>query len=109
MLIKEPEPKVKSIHDMDFTFSNGIVMPITIDKEAGDEVDCDTNKDAIVIHLSAKPSLDGKSVLPAEDITVFRHNILVIQHRIREVTELTKEQQLVWQKTLQEAGATTVQ
>ena len=109
MYITESDPKVKTVDDLDFTFSNGLVMPITIDKAAGDVVDWNIHEDAIVIHLSAKPSQDGESTLPAEDITVFRKNILLIQHRTREITELTSAQKREiseWKKTLQEVPKT---
>lgn len=110
MYITESDPKVKLVDDLDFTFSNGLVMPVTIDKSAGDTVEWDTHADAIVIHLSAKPAQDGESSLPAEDITIFKKNILLIQHRVREVTELTSAQkrQLAeqWNKTLQEMPKT---
>lgn len=109
MFITESEPKVKTVDDLDFTFSNGLVMPITLDESAGDTVDWDTHKDAIIIHLSAKPSMDGETKLPAEDITVFRTNILLIQHRVREITELTtsqKQEMIDWKKTLQEIPKT---
>jgi len=109
MYITESDPKVKVLDDLDFTFSNGLVMPLTLDKEAGDVVEWNTHEDAIVIHLSSKPSQDGESRLPAEDITVFRKNILLIQHRVREVTELTSAQKREigdWKKTLQELPKT---
>lgn len=100
-----PDPKTAMVDDMDFTFVNGIFMPLTL--AAGDTIEYPT-PETIVIHLSSKPSVSDHTImLPAEDVTIYTKNILTIQHRTRAVTELTIEQKMEWQKTLAEAGATT--
>jgi len=107
--IHEPDPKVKKVDDLDITLAGGIVVPITIDFEAGDTVDWDTHADAIVIALASKTASNGETKLPAEEITIFKKNILIIQHRTREVSELTLAQKEEWRKTLQELRPTILQ
>lgn len=108
MLIKEPDPKTRLVSDMDFTFTNGVVMSYTIDKEAGDEVEYPTPH-TIVIHLAPRISSDGLSVTAAEDITIFVRNLTTIEHRKREITERTLAERLEWEKTFQEMATKTIQ
>lgn len=108
MLIKEPDPKTRQVSDMDFTFTNGVVMSYTIDKEAGDEVEYPT-PETIVIHLAPRVSSDGMSYVPGEDITVFVRNLTTIEHRKREVTERTLAERLEWEKVFQELPNKTIQ
>lgn len=104
MIINEPEVK-RVVDDYDFVFISGQMMPVTIDKEAGDTVEID--KDSVVINLTAKKSLtDPNRTLPAEEITIFAKHLISIQHRKREVVELTAEQKVSWMRTLQELNST---
>lgn len=95
-------PEVKRVvDDYDFLFTSGFMMPVTIDREAGDKVDF--NKDGITIYLSAKPAQsDPRRLLPAEDITIFSQHLLSVQHRRREVTMLTPDEKREWHKTFNE-------
>ena len=105
MLVQSPDPVKKLVDDFDFTFIGGIVMPVSVDKEAGDTVDFETHPTAVVIHLTSKPSrTDSSMKLPAEDITIITSHLLVVQHRVREATELTPGQKAEWDKTLKEIG-----
>lgn len=108
MLIKDPDPKIRKVDDLDFTFIDGFLMSLTIDKELGDSMEYPT-PDTIVIHLSEKLSTDGLSTLPAEDVTVYVKNIITIRHRTREITDRTLAQELEFQKTLQEMATSTIQ
>lgn len=107
MIIREPEPKVKKVDDLDITFTNGLMLPLTIDKEAGDKVDWDTHENAIVVHIAPHVTSDGEGKTMPEDFTIFRPHIAFIQHRVREVTELSPAQKReTWKQTLQELGGT---
>lgn len=106
MLINSPEVK-RTVDDYDFCLTGGMVMPVTIDEAIGDTVSF--TPDGVVIHLAIKPSYnDPTKTLPAEDITIFTKHLLFVQHRRREITQLTPEQQHEWLKTLQEAGGTVM-
>ena len=107
MFITESPPKVKFVDDLTITFTNGLSLPVTIDKESGDKVDWDTHENAIVIHRTAKVNPDGESKTAPEDITLFKNHIIMIEHRVREVTELTPNQKKeIWKQTIQEIGGT---
>lgn len=108
MLIREPDPKVKIVRDLDFTFINGVVMSYTIDEEAGDSMEYPT-PETIVIHLAARTSVDELSFTPAEDITIYVKNLCSIEHRKRQVTERTLAEKIEWQKTFQEMEVKTIQ
>lgn len=102
--VNTPENK-KIVDDYDFIFDSGMVMPVTIDPDAGDSVSF--NADGVVITLVAKPNPnDVSKILPAEDITMFSRHLACVQHRRREIIQLTPEQQLEWRKALQEMGGT---
>lgn len=97
MIIEIPEVK-KILDDYDILFESGFMMPLTIDLDKGDTITFDDK--AILIHLTSKPSRNNPDkFLPAEDITVFTPHIISIQHRTREVTELTPNEKASWAKT----------
>jgi len=94
MNVKNPDPVQRVVEDYDFTFASGQSMPLTIDKAAGDTVSFDQAPLAIVVKLTAKPSLSNPDVLlPEEEITIFMNQLLAIQKRSRVVTGLTYEQE----------------
>lgn len=100
MIVNSPLA-TKFVHDYDVLFTSGMVLPASLDLEAGDTIDF--NLDTILIHLAPKPSQNNPDVtLPAEDITIFVKHVLSIQHRTREVLGLTPEQNHEWRKTLSE-------
>lgn len=104
MILETPVIK-KTVEDYDFVFSSGVAMPVTIDLAAGDTVD--VFQDKILIHLTAKPSFhDPDKILPAEDIKIFTSHLISIQHREREIIELTPEQKLEWKKVLHTSNGT---
>ena len=104
MIIETP-PKTKLIDDYDIVFSSGMMIPISVDLAAGDTIDF--NNLTIKVHLTSKPSLnDPMKSLLAEDMTFFMAHVVSIQHRVREVIELTPEQQFEWTKVVQELGGT---
>ena len=104
MVVSSPEAK-KILNEYDITSLQGIVLPVTIDLDAGDTIDFD--EQVIRIHLSAKLSqLDPDRMLPAENITVFVKNIFTVQHRTREIVQETPEQREAWKGVLQELSQT---
>lgn len=96
MLINTPLAK-KTVDDYDVLFESGMVMPLTVDLDAGDEIHFN---DAIIkVHLASKASKNSPDkTLPAEDITIFVKHILSIQHRSREVEEQSPEERAQWFK-----------
>lgn len=107
MIVTHPEIR-KQIIDYDITFVGGIVTTLTIDPAAGDTISFDD--DAVLVHLSAKPSVsDPKVLLPCEDITLFPVHILYINKRTREIVEASPEEKAevarVW-KALTESNGT---
>ena len=105
MLIQPPDPITHQIDDYDFNFTNGAMLPVSLNRTAGDTIDFDSHPTAIRIMLVRKPSLaDASVILPAEDITVFLSHLLMINHRIRTVTELTTAEQREWKESIQRIG-----
>ena len=103
MEIQVPEV-TKILNDYDIIFSSGMVLPITVDLALGDSVTVTEN--IMSFHITSKPSSNDPSVmLPAEETTIFLRHVISIQHRRREVVELTKEQRSEWHKTWQELTA----
>lgn len=90
MEIHSPVNK-KLVDEYDFIFSSGMIMPLTIDKSQGDSIDF--VEEGVVVKLTPKPSLSDPDVmLPGEEVTLFSKHLLAIQHRRREVVDLTPEQ-----------------
>lgn len=107
MIITTPLEK-RTVDDYDVLFESGMVMPITVEPDAGDQIQFGDN--IIRVHLAAKPSRNNpEKSLPAEDITLFVRHILSIQHRVREVVEQTPEERNEWQKAFDQlSGASDV-
>ena len=104
MNISSLEPN-RMVQDYDILLENGMMLPITIDRAAGDTVEF--IGDIIQFTLVPKPSMnDPTKMLPAEDITVFKPHVLSIQHREREIVSLTPEQKYQLSQTLQELSGT---
>jgi hypothetical protein len=101
-----PTPDVlKILVDYDIVFSSGIMLPVTLDATLGDTIE--DRGDTLFINLTAKPSLsDSSKTLPAEEITVFKAQVVSIQKRTREVVQLNPEQQAEWRKTIKELSST---
>jgi len=104
MIVNTPEVK-RLVDDYDFTFLNGMLLPVIVDTEAGDTINFFSA--TIQIHLAAKPSMNDPSLtLPAEDITIYTQHLATKQHRVREVIALDPEQQHEWAKTLKDVTKT---
>lgn len=104
MIVSSP-PVVKSVDEYDFVFSSGMVMPITISPTLGDTVTF--SPDLILVNLTSKPSMNTpEKLLPAEDIKIYTSHLISIQHRVREVLELTPEEKYSWESTLQVLSGT---
>lgn len=109
MIISEPDPKIKTVEDIDFIFVGGVIRSVTLDREAGDSYDITSHKDGIIITIAEAVSLDGSTKIPEETVTIFKNNLLYTQRKLREVTELTTSQREEWHKTFQEMGTKTIQ
>lgn len=102
MLVETPQD-FKTIDEYDVTTASGLAMPITIDSKAGDYFD--EGVDRIKVYLAPRSSIyDSEKKLPAETITIFKAHVISINHRTREVPQLTPEQQYQWSKVAQELG-----
>ncbi len=106
MMIESPTTKT-ILEDYDVVSVNGMMMPITINATLGDTIELGPTQ--IVAHLVAKPSInDPNKLLPAEHIIIYTAQVFSIQHRTREVTNLTPEQRFELDKTYQELASSTV-
>lgn len=99
MLIKSDAAPNRTYDQYDFTFVGGVVMPITLDIEAGDTVAI--GDDRIFITIQERPSLvDPEKLLPAEDLVLERRNLLGYTHRLHKQIERSAEEQAEWDDTL---------
>lgn len=88
--INDMEPKV--VDDYDILFITDRVWPITIDPSAGDTIELD-HPDCIRVFLAERSSPgDPNAKIPSETQYIYRTNILLIQHRRREVIPQSPEQ-----------------
>lgn len=102
-IVSPLEPRI--INEYDFTFHNGISLPLSLDLSLGDTIEFSEGKTKVT--LTSKPSLvDPTKILPAEEITIFQSSLMFIQHRVREIVPPTPEQSVEWMKTLQEMSKT---
>jgi hypothetical protein len=107
MQISAPLSK-RYVNEYDIVFQSGQMMPLTLDLAAGDTFENDGTK--LIINLVAKPGItDPTQTYPAEDIVVFLSHVVSIQHRVREITDLTPDQKLEWDETIRKMGGGTVQ
>lgn len=105
MYITSPDPPKREVTEYDFSFQNGMMLPVTIDKDGGDTIDLETYPHAIIINFAPKPSLVNPEVVtPPEQITIFTSHLLSIHKRVREVTDPTQEQKDLMKLTFQEMG-----
>lgn len=109
MIIQEPDPKTRVVHDFEFTFVNGHAMSFTIDKEAGDEITIDGPMDTMIIYVTAKPSPDGTFMYPAETATLTKAHIVSIKRTERVIQDLTQAQKDLFKLTTQEMFTRTIQ
>lgn len=86
-----PVAPEKVVMDYDMYFSSGLVVPITIDKEAGDSIVFDP--DTITVIRVPKPSqLDDTEILEGETTVITRSKVDFYQFRERRVKQLTPEE-----------------
>lgn len=98
-------PKKKFVDDYDFIFTSGLIKPVTIDPTLGDTIEFIS--EGVVINIKERPSLsDPSESISAEDITIFAKHLICIEHRKRQVEELTPEQKYEYQRTFQEMSKT---
>lgn len=108
MIINEPDPKTRTVHDFEMTFVNSHVVNFTIDKEAGDSMDVDGPLGTIVVNVVPKTSPDGSFIYPEETLTLTRAHIVSIKRTAREVVDQTQAQKEFWKLTLQEMASKNV-
>jgi hypothetical protein len=93
-MIVQPHLTPKFIDEFDIIFQNGHILPLTIDKEAGDTIDFPEGAKVAHIHQAPRPSPTDPDIMrPAEDMDIYISHILYIVHRTREVLPPTPEQQ----------------
>jgi len=86
------EPKI--VTDYDITFDNGLFTTISVCESDGDTIDQDTTPLAILFYLAPKPSVADPAVkLPAENVTIFLSQVVMLSHRQREVFPANPDQQ----------------
>ena len=104
MIVTTPDTK-KIVEDYDILLTSGMLMPITINLDAGDTIVF--SDQVIKIHLVSKPSMnDPTKMLSAQEITIFTAHVISIQHMTREVIGLTPAEQFEWNKTMHETSGT---
>jgi hypothetical protein len=92
IISSSPTPRI--IDDYDVVLASGHMMPISLDRAAGDTIDTDSSPLVIKFYLAPKPTQNDPDVmLPAEDITLFVAHIISISHRTRELTPASPELQ----------------
>ena len=85
--IKEVE-----VMDYDFAFTNGMRISQSLEPNTGDYAE--ELADRYILHLSEKPSkVDPDELIPAEDVTVFKDQVVVLINRKR-MMKLPTEQEL---------------
>lgn len=99
-MIKIESPEVKRIvQEYDFTFVSGYVLPITVDPMYGDTIII--GSETIRVYLGPKPSIADPAVtLYEENITLYVKHLATMNHRRREVVELTAEQKYEWNQEI---------
>ena len=101
MILKSPDPARRLVEEYKFSFSGGQILPVIIDKEAGDTVSFEKQPLAILISIVAKPSYFDPTVrTKAEEITIFYTHLLAIEKFEREVVDMTVEQREEWKEAL---------
>lgn len=102
MLIETPvEPKI--VLDYDFTLEGGVGIPLVIDPSVGDSIEFGDLE--VKVTLKGRATLlDESKFLAPDEFSITRSKILAYHKREREVMPLTPEQQVAWNKTLQEMG-----
>lgn len=82
------------LHDWEFVFSSGIMLPVTMEPLVGDYMT--RTPDLITIHRAAVPNLHNPEVLtPREEILIYPGNLCFSRETIREVVT-TPEVQADW-------------
>lgn len=97
-----PEQVVtRDVLDYDFSFSNGMRLPITVDLELGDTVEDKDGK--LVICLTSKPSSVNPDVMmPAETITIFLDKVSAIVFRQRKQLVTSPDEALGMKRLIHE-------
>ena len=101
LVVNAPGNK-RVVTDYDFICLSGLVLPVSVEPALGDTIEF--SPDEITIYLAPRPNSDGKTLTPAENLILYKRNIISYQFRTKEVEALTPEQKAEWNKTIQEAG-----
>src|SRR5262245_31333786 len=90
--------KPRLVDEYDIVFTNGMLLPVTVDKDLGDTIEFDEL--SVTITRAARPSqFDPDQIVPSEDVTIFQQHILTITHRQRTIMPVLPEQQEQLRKT----------
>lgn len=103
MQINSSDPK-RLVYDYDFNFVGGSVIPLTVDPMQGDQIlGLGEEFPIIRVSLTAKPSLtDPDTLLPAEEVSIYKTHLLAVQKRTREITPLSADEKAEWTNTIKE-------
>ena len=108
MILKSPDPATRIVEEYKFSFNGGQVLPITIDRAAGDTVSFEQAPIAIVIKLAEKPSPINPDVMfMEEEVTIFYRHLIAIEKIKKEVTDLTFEQKEQWRELIKTCSTPT--
>lgn len=109
MIIYSSNGEPHEVDDYEIIFSNGVACAFTIDINAGDAIDLDTFNDRIIVSLIGRPSTSDPSVLmPAETQTLYKNNIIIINHRKRILTPTAPETRTEIQEFIKSKVSKTV-
>jgi len=80
MIINSGDVEPRIIDDYDFLFVNGAPFNVIIDPVEGDTISFEPDK--IIINIKGRPSISHAGhTTPDEELTIFKSNILIINHR----------------------------
>jgi hypothetical protein len=95
----------KDVVDYDFAFSNGMRICQTLDTSLGDRAE--EFDDRYLLFLAEKPSItDPDDLMPAETVTVFKDQVVLLINRTRKQRLPTEEERFEMYKTLHQLAKT---
>jgi len=100
MIINSGDVEPRIIDDYDFLFVNGVAWPVTLDTTAGDSISF--SDDIVTVSIKGRPSPgDMGFISPDETQTIFKSNLILINHRRRLAVPQTPEQRNQVQELIQ--------
>lgn len=101
MEINQPVKK-HNVTDIDFIYTSGHKMPVTLDDKVGDTMT--EHDDRYEIVLAAKPSMIMPDEMLAEErVTIFKRSLAAITRITREFVAPSLEEQMEFRKYIHES------